>query len=120
MILDFQLFVSPTSMVYSQHSLRLQCVHTAARFSFLCCQYAVSLSMSHPANNQCAFWTDEKIDALLKHLLSCQSENEGAGGFSKSTFQSAIPAVKPFCKRGAIKNIKHIKQKWQSVCLSHY
>ena len=41
--------------------------------------------------------------------------SEGAGEFTDDVFQSAVSAVQPFYRRGAIKGVKHMKGKWQSV-----
>ena len=41
--------------------------------------------------------------------------SEGAGEFTDDVSQSAVSAVQPFYRRGAIKGVKHMKGKWQSV-----
>ena len=70
---------------------------------------------SKPPKCPNAYWTDEETEALLKHLLENRSGNEGAGEFNNTVFQSSIAAVLPFYKKGATKDIKNMKGKWQSV-----
>lgn len=113
--LDFENFMTPTSMIANRRSLRLQRVHTATKLTLLYSQYTVSFLMSQAPKNANAFWTDEETEALLKHLIKNQSTSEGAGGFHNTVFQSAISAVQPFYKKGAIKDVKHMKGKWRSV-----
>ena len=111
--------MTPTSMT-SCRSLCLQCVRTAATLTALYSQLAISLFMSQSSKTPrtpIAYWSDEETEALLKHFLENQSVNEGASGFNNTIFQLAISAIQPFYRRGAIKNIKHIKGKWQSVSL---
>ena len=111
--------MTPTSMT-SCRSLCLQRVCTAATLTALYSQLAISLFMSQSSKiprTPIAYWSDEETEALLKHFLENQSVNKGASGFNNTIFQLAISAIQPFYRRGAIKNIKHIKGKWQSVSL---
>ena len=75
--------------------------------------------MSQAPKTPNTFWADEETEALLKHLVNNQSTSEGASGFTNTVFQSAVSAVQPFYKRGAVKGVKHMKGKWQSVSFVH-
>ena len=67
--------------------------------------------MSEPATNvPNAYLTDEEIGALLNHLLPHQLESKG--GFNNTVFQSAVSELLPFYKKGATKEVKHIKHNW--------
>ena len=104
----------------SHRSLHLQHVCTTATLTALYSQFAISLFMSQSSKTPrtpIAYGSDEETEALLKHFLENRSVNEGAGGFNNTVFQLAISAIQPFYRRGAIKNIKHIKGKWWSVSL---
>ena len=55
-----------------------------------------------------AYQVNIEIEAMRKHLEN-QQKNKEAGAFNTTVFQSA---VLPFCKKGLIKDIKHIKGNW--------
>ena len=104
----------------SQRSLLLQSVCTAATLTSLYSQFMISIAMSQssrPPRNPNTFWSEEETEALLKHLLENQLKDKGAGSFNNTIFQSVVTAVQPFYTKGAVKDIKHMKGKWQLVSI---
>ena len=88
------------------------------KLTFLIAQYSISLFMEQGStNNTNAHWEDPKVEALLRYLVNQRATQEGLEGFKTPVFQGAIAAIAPFYEKGAIKDVKIIKQKWGNVSI---
>ena len=67
---DFEINMTPTSMITNHSSLKLQHVCTAAKLALLYSQYTISLLISQAPKTPNAFWANEETEVLLKHLIN--------------------------------------------------